>query len=156
MKIHHFTIPARDPARVAGVLAELLGAKIIPNPHPQGSLIVYAGDQDGTAIEVWPAATRGDVGQHEIGPRPDLTLPEAWPHHAYVSSDACTAEQILAVFAREGWKADKVTNGPPHASFSLVRGWIENQITIEIVDREMREQYERFFRVMLNRPQALS
>ena len=152
MKIHHFTIPARDPQRVARVLAELLGARIIPNPNPPGSLIVYAGDEDGTAIEVWPAATRGDVGQHEIGPRPDLKLPEAWPHHAYVSSDACTAEQILAVFAREGWKADKVTNGPPHASFSLVRGWIENQTTIEIVDREMREQYERLFRMMVHRP----
>jgi len=156
MKIHHFTIPARDPQRVARVLAELLGARIIPNPHPPGSLIVYAGDEDGTAIEVWPAATRGDVGQHEIGPRPDLALPEAWPHHAYVSSDACTAEQILAIFAREGWKADKQTNGPPHASFSLVRGWIENQTTIEIVDREMREQYERFFRVMVNRPSTRS
>ena len=88
MKIHHFTIPARDPQRVARVLAELLGAKIIPNPHPTGSLILYAGDADGTAIEVWPAATRGNVGQHEIGPRADLALPEAWPHHAYVSSDA--------------------------------------------------------------------
>jgi len=53
---------------------------------------------------------------------------------------------------REGWKADKVTNGPPHASFSLVRGWIENQTTIEIVDREMREQYERLFRMMVHRP----
>jgi hypothetical protein len=106
-------------------------------------------------IEVWPAATRGDVGQHGIGPRAELALPEAWPHHAYVSSDACTAEQILAVFAREGWKADRVTNGPPHASFSLVRGWIENQTTIELVDREMREQYERFFRVKLNRPSAV-
>lgn len=152
MKIHHFTIPARDPQRVARVLAELLGAKVFPNAHPPGSLVVYAGDEDGTAIEVWPAATRGAPGQHEIGPRADLALPEAWPHHAYVSSEACTAEQILKVFAREGWKADKVTNGPPHASFSLVRGWIENQTTIEIVDREMREQYERFFRVMVNRP----
>jgi len=27
MKIHHFTIPARDPQRVARVLGELLGAE---------------------------------------------------------------------------------------------------------------------------------
>ena len=72
--------------------------------------LVYAGDADGTAIEVWPAGTRG-----------------------------------------EGWKAEKVHNRPPHAGFGLVRGWIENQTTIEIGGREMREQYERFFRDVLNR-----
>jgi predicted SprT family Zn-dependent metalloprotease len=39
-----------------------------------------------------------------------------------------------------------VHNGPPHAGFGLVRGWIENYTAIEIGGREMREQYERFFR----------
>ena len=145
MRIHHFTIPARDPERVARVLAELLGARVIPLPHPQGNLLVYAGDADGSAIEVWPAATRGGVGDHDPQPR-DLPLPEAWPHHAYVTSEACDADRILAAFTREGWKAERIHNGPPHAGFSLVRGWIENQIVIEIGGSEMREQYERFFR----------
>lgn len=62
MRIHHFTIPAYDPERVARVLAELLGARVIPLAHPQGTQLVYADDADGSAIEVWPAATRGDVG----------------------------------------------------------------------------------------------
>ena len=67
MRIHHFTIPARDPERVARVLAELLGARVIPLPHPHGSLLVYAGDADGSAIEVWPAATRGGAArEHEL------------------------------------------------------------------------------------------
>lgn len=144
MKIHHFSIPARDPERVATVLAELLGARVIPLPHPTGNLLVYAGDADGTAIEVWPAATRGGVGDHDLELR-DLPLPEAWPHHGYVSSDASDAAKVLDIFAREGWKAERVHNGPPHSGFSLVRGWIENHTAIEIVDREMRGQYERFF-----------
>lgn len=147
MKIHHFTIPARDPERVARVLAELLGARVVPLPHPQGNLLVYAGDADGSAIEVWPAATRGRVGDHELAAS-DLPLPDAWPHHAYVTSDACTAEAIVAAFAREGWKAERVHNGPPHAGFGLVRCWIENQTCIEIGGREMREQYETFFAQM--------
>ena len=145
MKIHHFTIPATDPERVARVLAELLGARVIPLPHPEGNRLVYAGDADGSAIEVWPAATRGPAGSDEVGPR-DLPLPEDWPHHAYVTTDASDADRILAAFAREGWKAHRVQNGPPHAGFTLVRGWVENQTCIEIGGAEMRAEYERFFR----------
>lgn len=145
MKIHHVTIPARDPETVARVLAELLGARVVQLPHPEGNRLVYAGDEDGSAIEVWPAATRGAVGSHHLEQR-DLPLPEAWPHHAYVTTDASDGDRILAVFAREGWKAERVHNGPPHAGFGLVRGWIENQTCIEIGGSEMRAQYERFFR----------
>ena len=144
MRIHHVTIPANDPQRVAAALAELLGARVIPMPHPQDNLLVYAGDQDGTGIEVWPAALRGLPGDADLTLR-DWPMPQGWPHHAFVTSDACTAEQILAVFTREGWRAEKVHNGPPGAGFSLVRGWIENQIVIELGGREMRDQYETFF-----------
>ncbi|MBK7401159.1 MAG: hypothetical protein IPJ34_34125 [Myxococcales bacterium] len=146
MRIHHFTLPAREPERVARVLAELLGARVIPLPHPTGNLLVYAGDEDGSAIEVWPATTRGAVGDHDPGPS-DLPLPEAWPHHGYVTSDRSTSEQILAAFAREGWRADRVRNGPPNGpGFSLVRGWLENQTCIEIGAADMRAEYEAFFR----------
>ena len=144
MRIHHVTVPARDPARVAQVLAELLGARVMPIPHPPGTLLVYAGDPDGSAIEVWPAKLRGGVGEHELHLR-ELPLPEAWPHHAYVSTDAVDADRILAVFAREGWKAAQVRNGPPNRGFSLVRGWIENHAAIELVGTDMRLEYERFF-----------
>src|SRR4051794_18467544 len=121
MKIHHISIPAHDTQRVAHVIAELLGGRVIPMPHPRGSLLVYAGDRDGSAIEVWPAALRGSAGEHELTPR-ELPMPEAWPHHAYVTSETCTAGQILAVFRREGWTAEQVHNGPPNGGFSLVRG----------------------------------
>jgi catechol 2,3-dioxygenase-like lactoylglutathione lyase family enzyme len=153
VRIHHFTVPARDPARVASALAEILGARVIPLPHPHGTLLVYAGDSDGSAIEVWPAAMRAGVGDHELAAR-DLPLPEAWPHHAYVTSDVCDSDAILAVFAREGWRAEQVQNGPPQAGFGLVRGWIENQTSIEIGGREMRAQYERFFREVAARADA--
>jgi len=58
---------------------------------------------------------------------------------------------VLAIFAREGWKAEKAQNGPPDAGFSLVRGWIENHTGIELVGTEMREEYETFFRNVLSR-----
>jgi len=143
MKIHHFTIPARDPAHVAHVLAELLGARVTRLPHPAENHLVWAENSDGTAIEVWPAGTRGDVGEAHLSIT-DMPLPKAWPHHAYVTHDECSAEQILAVFSREGWHAEKIHNGPPGFGFSLVRGWIENQIPIELGGRDMRHEYERF------------
>ena len=143
MKIHHFTIPAQDPGRVARVLAELLGARALPLPHP-GSFIVYAGDSDGTAIEVWQESLRAAPGDHDLAPS-GLPLPESWPHHAYLTSDGSDAEGILTVFAREGWRAERVHNGPLHGGFDLVRGWIENRWTIELGGKEMRAQYELFF-----------
>jgi hypothetical protein len=144
MRIHHFTVPAHDTEHVARVLAELLGARVIPLPHPAGTRLVHAGDSDGTAIEVWPAGTRGRLGDAELHVG-DLPLPEGWPHHGHVSTDATSADQVLAIFAREGWRAERVRNGPPGAGFSLVRGWIENHTAIEIADRPMREEYEAFF-----------
>jgi catechol 2,3-dioxygenase-like lactoylglutathione lyase family enzyme len=144
MRIHHVTVPARDPARVAAVLAEMLGGRVVPLPHPEGTLLVYAGDSDGSALEVWPAAMRGGVGDRELH-QSALPLPEAWPHHAYVTSDASDPDRVLGIFAREGWKAERVHNGPPHAGFGLVRGWIENQTSIEIGGPQMRAQYEGFF-----------
>jgi hypothetical protein len=76
----------------------------------------------------------------------DLPLPERWPHHAYVSSDACDADEVLAAFARQGWRAEKVRNGPPGGpGFSLVRCWIENHTPLEIAGSDMRAEYEQFF-----------
>jgi hypothetical protein len=151
MRIHHFSIPAHNPQRVADVLAGLLGARVIALPHPRDTLLVYAGDSDGSAIEIWPAATRVAVGGGELERCDELPLPERWPHHAYLTTDACDAEQILAAFAREGWSAHKVHNGPPHAGFSLVRGLIENHTPIELGTSAMRAEYERFFRELVAR-----
>ena len=143
MRIHHFTVPAREPSRVAAVLAEVLGARVLSLPHPVGTLLVYADDQDGSAIEVWPAELRINSAHTDLEPR-DLPLPEAWPHHAYVTSDACDTETILAIFEREGWWAELAHNGPPNGGFSLVRGRIENHTAIELGGSDMRQQYEAF------------
>lgn len=149
MRIHHFTVPALDPERVARVLAEILGARVVPLPHPVGTLLVYAGDTDGSAIEVWPAGlrVRDDLKDLELR---DLPLPMHWPHHSYVTSEVCDADRVVAIFAREGWHAEKVYNGPPGAGFGLVRGQIENHTGIEIGGPEMRAEYERFFRELVS------
>jgi hypothetical protein len=61
-----------------------------------------------------PALWRAPVEGSELELR-DLPLPEAWPHHSYLSTDASNADRILAIFAREGWKGELSQNGPPGA-----------------------------------------
>jgi len=147
MKIHHATLPAHDPAHVAEVLAEMLGARVAPGVHPEGGFFVYGDDEDGTLLEIWPAGTRAAVGEHHLSVT-DQPPPEAWPHHCYVSCES-DAETILGIFEREGWKADRVHNGPPNGGFDLIRGWLENQQVIEVVTPDMRTQYEKFIAMAL-------
>ncbi len=140
MRIHHFTIPAHDPELVARVLADLLGARVIPMPHPDGALFVYGGDPDGTVLEIWPAGMR--IEGDGLG-LTDHPLPSGWPHHALVTSDDCDPDRVVEVFEREGWRVKRAHNGPPGAGFDLIRGWIENHAQIEFGGPVMRAQYER-------------
>jgi hypothetical protein len=57
--IHHVSIPAREPERVARVLAELLGGYAGPfiGPIP-GAWVVYQEDGVGTGIEVYTEDTQ--------------------------------------------------------------------------------------------------
>lgn len=52
--IAHVSIPARDPARAAQLLAALLDGDVAPFPVVRGALVVVARDGSGTAIEVLP------------------------------------------------------------------------------------------------------
>src|SRR4249919_1658643 len=56
--IHHVSIPARDPGRVAHTLAELLGGYAGPfiGPFP-GAWVVYQEDGVGSGIEVYTETT---------------------------------------------------------------------------------------------------
>jgi hypothetical protein len=53
--IHHIPIPARDPLRVAAVLAELMNGRDFPFSGPlPGARMAMSGDPHGTMIEVYP------------------------------------------------------------------------------------------------------
>ena len=77
--------------------------------------------------------------------------PRTGPTTATSPPRPATPTRCWPIFAREGWKAEKAQNGPPHAGFSLVRGWIENQTAIEIGGSDMRQEYERFFAEVVQR-----
>ena len=104
--IHHLSIPARDTRHVADVLAELFTP--IPEysgPYPD-SWIALAGDDHGTAIEVYPVGTEmyPPNGPGQAAFRHDPTATGATATHATVSLER-TEPEILTVAEREGWRA---------------------------------------------------
>jgi hypothetical protein len=144
--IHHVSIPAREPERVARVLGELLGGYVGPfvGPFP-GSWVAYAEDAYGTGFEVYRDGTvlvpgDGDAQSgFEIGPPARGTA-----FHALVTvkADRATIERIGA---REGWRTKHFWRGPtPDMQlFELYEMWIENRVLLELVTEEMVANYVR-------------
>jgi hypothetical protein len=144
--IHHVSIPAREPERVARVLGELFGGYVGPfiGPIPD-SWVVYADDDHGTGFEIYPERTTlvpgtgdqmGDVELREV--------PPAFAFHALVSVkvDRATIERIGA---REGWRTKHFWRGPsPQVRlFELYEFWIENRMMLELATEDMLPAYKK-------------
>ncbi|HSV02398.1 MAG TPA: hypothetical protein VLI41_04265 [Phenylobacterium sp.] len=142
--IHHVSIPVRDPAHVAGVLAELTGWTARPFMAPvPGSVILLSDDENGTAIELYPLGVTlklddARTGQFEVGAE---TAHGPYPFHFLWSLDL-DPDAVLAMAKREGWKAVRCWRGPPHRPlFELIELWIENAIMVEIATPAMLPDY---------------
>lgn len=128
-KIHHFSIAATEPERVARVLAEILGGRVWPFSAHAGSFMAIAGGPLDVGIEVYPLGV-------ELAQDPTTRLVTfaraAAPArhtatHAAISVPATTAA-ILALAAREGWTAQRVQRGP----FDFVEFWVEDRVMLEL------------------------
>ena len=136
--LHHLSIPARDPQRVATALAELLGGDVTPFGPLDGSWIAWARDDLGTAVECLPVGTELRPGDGNDGasfgsaghPSPFSAT------HAAFSVDR-TEDEIKAVAEREGWRAVRCERGP----FAVIEFWVENAIMLELLTPEMAADY---------------
>jgi catechol 2,3-dioxygenase-like lactoylglutathione lyase family enzyme len=144
--IHHISIPARNPERVARVLGELFGGYAGPfvGAIPD-SWVAYAEDANGTGIEVYPERTTLVPGKgDEMGDVEFRDPPPSFAFHALVSVkvDRATIERIGE---REGWRTKNLWRGPsPEVRlFELYEFWIENRIMIELATEDMLPNYVR-------------
>ncbi len=139
--IHHFSIAARDPAHVAEVLAEVIGGQSMNfSPFP-GSRIVVAGDEYGTAIEVYPlglelAPGDGDASVHPI----DNATPSPYTATHAAVSVALDEDGILRIARRENWRAVICERS---VAFKVIEFWVENRLMIEFLTPGMARDYLR-------------
>lgn len=137
--LFHMSIAADDPQRVASVIAEIWGGEIMPFPPvSDNGWMVLAGDERGTAMEVYPHGTvlresEGDVDAHG----------EASGSDRFTATHAAIATQldrdaVLALAEREGWPAKYRKRG---GLFGVVELWIEGRQMMEVLTPEMQAEY---------------
>lgn len=147
--IHHVSIPARDPRRVAQVLAELMGGQYHAFGPLGGAFMATSGDAHGSLIEVYPEGATLDIppgdGQVVFGENP--APPRSWPFHVLLSVPR-EQEEIERIGTREGWRAKTFGRGMQGQKpfFHVVEFWVENRLMIEVVSPAMAREYENFLR----------
>jgi len=136
--IHHFSIPAQDPRHVAEVLNELFDGTLTRFGPYRDSYIAWSGDEHGTAIEVYPAGTEmfPDSGGGQANFRHEPRATGFTATHAAVSVERSESE-ILALAAREGWRAIRL----PRGGFDVIEFWIENRVMLELLTPAMARDY---------------
>lgn len=136
--IHHLSIPAHDTRHVAEVLVELFDGVLTGFGPYHDSWIAWAADGAGTAVEVYPTGTEmfppDGPGQARFRHRDGAGSSTAT--HAAVSVQR-SAEEILALGHREGWRAVRLSRGP----HDVIEFWIENAVMLELMTPEMTAAY---------------
>jgi hypothetical protein len=135
--IHHLSLPAENPAHVAGVLAEIFAGKATLIPGTD-SWAAWSKDEYGTAIEVFSYGFKMQPGDSDEpvkmgGPVEPARYSET---HAAVSVEL-SVDELLAIADRENWRAAEFNRGP----FRVVEFWLENKVLIEFFTPEMRDEY---------------
>jgi hypothetical protein len=137
--IHHISIDAQNPERVASVLAEIWQGQAFKFLIP-GSYLVIPFDSYGTHVvvfkqgDVWAPGTDAEAAQiRQTAPANLVAI------HAAISVPA-TQQQIEQIGHREGWRVltryqDDVV------PFGAIEVWVENRILFEFLPPEFLPQY---------------
>ncbi len=137
--LFHVSIEANDPRRVATVLAEIFGGAAAKIPTvAQGSWIALAGDDRGTAIEVYPRGTELHIAEGD-GDAFGLQGPRRHNNgvHLAMATDL-DIERVFAIAEREGWPVKYCKRG---GAFGVIEFWVEGCQMIEVLTPEMQREY---------------
>ena len=137
--IFHLSINALDPAKVAAVLGELLGADDIAAPtppFPPGARMVCRFDERGSMVEIAPADvafTPGPSGEVQF------VASEAAPRSSFhgLFMAAVSQDRVMEIAAEAGWTSALVDAGP----FKVINVWLEDRQLIELTTPELVGDY---------------
>jgi hypothetical protein len=147
--IHHVSIPAREPRRVAEVLAELMNGKCLPFGPLEGAFMAKSGDANGTMFEVYPERTTLNIPDRDdqVVFAENSSPPQTWPFHVLLSVPR-KVEEVERIGAREGWRAKTFGRGMQGHKpfFHVIEFWLENRLMIEVATPAMAQEYLDFLK----------
>lgn len=136
-RIHHFSISAVHPEKVARALAEILGGSVRPFPAHAGSFMASTGGPLDVGIEVYPLGV--ELAQNETTRKVEFHRSDAPSRHTATHaalSVPVTQATIESIAAREGWTAQRVQRGP----FDLIEFWIEDRVMLELFPTDIEHK----------------
>ena len=136
--IHHISLPAKNPQKVAGVITELFNSKYCaPFPSHPGSYVAFAGDEHGTLVEVYPLGTEMTPGKDLEAIKYQQQDPRQFiATHAAISIPLNQSE-VEAIAKREQWRCLRCSRG----YFEVIEFWLENTVLLELATPELAQQY---------------
>ena len=150
-KILHISIPARDPAHVAAVLAEIMNGRAFPFSGPlPGAYMAMSGDASGTMIEVYPetiSLVPGKNDEQQCVFTPGAAASYGSFHALLaVPADRATIERIGA---RENWRTRFFGRGAPGQppAFHVLEFWVENRIMLELAPASLAVEYTSIMQI---------
>lgn len=137
--LHHISIAVNQPQKVAEVLAEVLKGRAVPFPPNPGSSMVFAGDEFGTAIELYPIGTVvvPQINQGQAGFQITQEPSGYTSVHAAISVPI-SLEEIERVGDREGWHVCLCNRD---GLFDVIEFWVENRLMLELLTPTMAKTY---------------
>jgi hypothetical protein len=141
----HASVPADDPERVARVVAEIWQGVALPFPPWPGAFVAMAGDARNTTMECYPRAQVVSPGDADgmARPRHEPSSGRYTSFHLAIGTPR-TADEILAIGEREGWRAVRCNRG---GVFDVVELWLENAVLVEVLTPEMQADYLKGVRI---------
>jgi hypothetical protein len=139
--IHHVSISAHEPERVARVLAELMDGFVLPFPPSPGAFMAVARDGHGTGVEVHPAGTVLDPEGDAQGRFARVPAASALaPFHIALSTPR-SPQEVAAIARREGWRCAEFGRG---GDFEVIELWLEDRLLVELLPPALAARYLAF------------
>lgn len=138
--IFHASIDATNPLRVAQFIADLWDGYVSPFPPvAKNSWIAMAGDERGTAVEVYPLGTElvEMPGDADAGSIARIGVCGSATHLAIATHLQQDCVELIA--AAEGWNAKYRRRG---GMFGVIEVWIEDRLMIEVLTPAMQAEYQ--------------
>jgi hypothetical protein len=137
--IHHLSIDAHDPLRVASVLAEIWHGKVYQFLI-SGSYLMIPFDNYGTHIVVFKSGDVWNPGNDLEAAKVIQTTPtNLMAIHTAISVPS-TQQQIEQIGQREGWRV-LTRNRGDKVPFGAIELWVENRLLFELFTLEFLPEY---------------